>query len=543
MEISENSDFNSEKVRRKPVQTDLKHSSEIYKLLVAAVEDYAIFALDPKGIILTWNLGAERLKGYRPEEVIGTSFTRFYSQKDIDNHHPESELLIAAEKGKYEEEGWRIRKDGSQFWANIVITALRDENGALLGFGKVTRDLTGRKRAETILRESEERFRLMVESVPDYAIFMLDPKGNIATWNKGAERNKGYKAEEIIGRHFSTFYPPEDIKSEKPARELREAVNGGRFEEEGWRIRKDGSRFWASVVITPIFDKVGELRGFAKVTRDLTERKIAEDELRAAYSDLEKRVEDRTRELSAAKARAEEAVTARDRFFSIASHELKTPLSSLKLQTQIRLRKVAKGDFSDFTTDRIAELCADDEKQIGRLSFLVDNMLDISKLTAGSFQLSFSDDVDLGELVQSAIKRMQPILDSAGNTVTFSANQHVRGRWDSHRLEQVITNLLSNAAKYAPGKLVEVTVDGEPNRARITVTDHGSGIAKKDGARVFQPFERASNDINVSGLGLGLYIIKQIVDAHGGTIRLKSEIDKGSSFIVELPVNFDSGGR
>jgi len=525
---------------RSPDELPPAPPEEIFRLLVDAVQDYAIFALDVEGNIVTWNLGGQSLKGYLPEEVIGTNFRRFYTREDIDRGHPEAELKEAAEKGKYEEEGWRVKKDGSYFWANVVITALRNEDGVLRGFGKVTRDLTQKRKAELNLKESEERFRQLVESVPDYAIFRLDPQGNIATWNKGAERNKGYKAEEIIGLHFSKFYPEEDIKNGKPAMELREAVVNGRYEEEGWRLKKDGSRFWASVVITPIFDK-GELKGFAKVTRNLTERKIAEDQLRNAYMDLERRIEERTRELTKSKLRAENAVKARDQFFSIASHELKTPLTSLKLQTQIRLYKIAKGDFSEFASDRIAKLFVDDKRQIERLSFLVDNMLDISNVTSGAFKLTYDKDVDLNELVKEVLKRMEPILGEVRCVGTLESVRSIYGSWDRHRIEQVITNLLSNAAKYAPGKPVKITVDGDSKMAKILVTDQGPGISGENQARIFQPFERIKSTSEVTGLGLGLFIIKQIVEAHNGTIRLESELTKGSTFIVELPIESECG--
>ena len=247
-----------------------------FRLLVHGVLDYGIFMLDPAGYITTWNAGAERIKGYSAEEIIGQHFSVFYPPVDLADGKPARELEIAVAEGRLEDEGWRIRKDGTRFWANVVITALFDEQGVLQGFGKVTRDLTERRAAEERLRRSEEHFRLLVQGVLDYGIFMLDPAGHISSWNAGAERIKGYSAEEIIGQHFSVFYPPEDIAAEKPARELETAIAEGRLEDEGWRIRKDGTRFWANVVITALFNEHGELRGFGKVTRDMTERRGAE---------------------------------------------------------------------------------------------------------------------------------------------------------------------------------------------------------------------------------------------------------------------------
>jgi len=258
----------------------LRENEDHFRQLVAGVRDYAVFLLDPQGTVLTWNCGAERIKGYRPEDIIGRHFSRFYPREAVASGWPAHELKVAESTGRFEDEGWRVRKDGSRFWANVVITALRGENGELRGFLKITRDLTDRKQAEEKLRHSEERFRLMVESVRDYAIFMLDPQGRVATWNAGAERLKGYTADEIIGEHFSRFYPAETIARGWPDEELRRAIADGRIEDEGWRMRKDGSRFWANVVITALYDENGALRGFAKVTRDLTERRAAEENAR-----------------------------------------------------------------------------------------------------------------------------------------------------------------------------------------------------------------------------------------------------------------------
>src|SRR5262245_34582198 len=265
---------------REPAGNGSPGSEQDFARVVAGVRDYAIFLLDEKGNIRTWNAGAERIKGYRAEEIVGQHFSVFYPKDLVVSEWPAHELRVAAETGRFEEESWRIRKDGSRFWANVVITALRNGSGVVHGFLKITRDLTDRKQAEEKLRLNEERFRLMVEGVRDYAIFMLSPKGVVTTWNAGAERIKGYKADEIIGEHFSRFYPAESVARGWPAEELQRATAQGRFEDEGWRVRKDGSQFWASVVITALWDDSGMLVGFGKVTRDLTERKQAEENAR-----------------------------------------------------------------------------------------------------------------------------------------------------------------------------------------------------------------------------------------------------------------------
>jgi PAS domain S-box-containing protein len=261
-------------------EADLRQSEEQFGKLVAGVRDYAIFILDRQGNVATWNAGAQHIKGYTAEEIIGRHFSRFYPRDAVSSGWPAHELEVASATGRFEDEGWRVRQDGTRFWASVVITTLRDEAGAVRGFLKITRDLTDRKQAEEKLRLSEERFRLLVEGVQDYAIFMLDPQGRVVTWNAGAERLKGYAAGEIIGRHFSRFYPPEVVARGWPDEELRRAAAEGRFEDEGWRVRQDGTRFWGNVVITALRDEAGTLRGFAKVTRDLTARRQAEADAR-----------------------------------------------------------------------------------------------------------------------------------------------------------------------------------------------------------------------------------------------------------------------
>jgi len=248
-------------------------------LNVASVTDYAIFMLDPQGTITSWNLGAERAKGYRADEAIGSNLSIFYTPEDQAAGRPMRLLRRAQDEGRVEDEGWRVRKDGSHFWADVVITRVNDRNGKLIGFAKVTRDMTERRREEEQLRQAEERLRLMIESVQEYAIFMLDRQGRVASWNRGAEHIKGYTAQEIVGQHFSRFYPPEEISAGKPERELEIASAKGRFEEEGWRVRKDGSRFWANVVLSATRNREGALIGFTKITRDLSERKRAAEEM------------------------------------------------------------------------------------------------------------------------------------------------------------------------------------------------------------------------------------------------------------------------
>jgi PAS domain S-box-containing protein len=258
-------------------EEELRRAEERFHHLVDAVTDYAIFLLDAQGCVATWNAGARRTKGYTEGEVVGQHFSVFYPAEDRAAQKPERILDIVRNHGRYEEEGFRVRKDGTQFWASVTITALRDETGTVTGFAKVTRDLTERKRSEEELRRSEEKFRLLVECVEDYAIYMLDPGGNVTTWNRGAGRMTGYSAEEIMGKNFAVFFPPEDVEAGKASSELATALRDGHTEDEGWRVRKDGTHFWANATLTALRDGHGEHIGFAKVTRDLTLRREAEE--------------------------------------------------------------------------------------------------------------------------------------------------------------------------------------------------------------------------------------------------------------------------
>jgi PAS domain S-box-containing protein len=244
-------------------------SDDAFRLLVQSIVDYAIYMLDPTGIVTSWNAGAERIKGFQAGEIVGKHFSTFYTPEDREAGKPEQVLETARREGKFEGEGWRVRKDGSRFWASVVVDRINDETGKLVGFAKITRDMTEKQ----ALMEAERTFRLLVQGVTDYAIFMLDPGGMVTNWNAGAQRIKGYAPEEIVGKHFSTFYTPEDAEAGVPKRALETAREMGRYEAEGWRVRKDGTRFWASVVLDAIRDDDGKLIGFAKITRDMTEKR------------------------------------------------------------------------------------------------------------------------------------------------------------------------------------------------------------------------------------------------------------------------------
>ncbi|HET9451235.1 MAG TPA: PAS domain-containing sensor histidine kinase, partial [Aggregicoccus sp.] len=476
-------------------------TTELLRLLIDSVQDYALLTLDPQGHIVSWNLGAQRIKGYSAEDIIGSHFSRFYPPEDLLAGKPKMELEVASRDGRFEDEGWRVRKDGTRFWANVIITALRDESGELRGFAKVTRDFTERKRADEALRQSEERFRLIVECVQDYAIFMLDPQGHIATWNRGAQRIKGYRAEEIIGSHFSRFYPEEEVRAGKPDMELVVATRDGRFEEEGWRVRKDGSLFWASVVITALRDGSGELRGFAKVTRDFTDRKRAEEQ----------------RELHGLR----EAVRARDEFLSVASHELKTPLTPIQLKLSGLLLSLRRNPSEGIPTSRLERDLEIAGRQVKRLSDLVEELLDVSRISTGLLRLEPAP-MELTALVREVVARYAPQAAAAGSTLELQADGAVNGTWDRQRLEQVVTNLVTNAIKYGGGQPIRVQVSLEEAHAVLRVQDRGIGIPLEQQPHIFERFVRAVSERHFGGLGLGLFIAQQITEGHGGHIEVHS---------------------
>lgn len=504
-------------------------------LLVDAVQDYAIFLLGPTGLIRSWNRGAARIMGYASEEILGEPFSRFYTKEDLEARKPERELEIARAEGRVEDEGWRVRRDGRRFWANTVITALKTESGDLFGFAKVTRDLTERKNAEERQRESEELIGLLIDSVRDYAIFILDPEGKVATWNLGARRIKGYEADEIIGRHFSAFYPEEDLADRKPERELALAREHGAIEDEGWRIRKDGTRFWANVVITAVHDTSGRLRGFVKVTRDVTEKRQAEQTRLAMLEQREKLlvVEDERRRAEASYQAAHESNRAKDEFLMTLSHELRTPMTAVLGWARL-LPEMTPGD------PLFAEAVASISRSAALQARLIDDILDISRIVAGKLHLS-DDIVDVERLVRDAADsvRARVVQRSISLTTTFDSDVgSIVG--DSARLNQILLNLLTNAVKFTPaGGRIEVSARRLDSLVKIVVRDSGEGIDADYLEKVFEPFRQAENPrVRIhGGLGLGLSIVRRLAEAHGGTVQAESEgPGKGSTFTVTLPV-------
>lgn len=492
--------------------------------------NFSSIATDEKGVIQLFNVGAERMLGYSAAEVVDQ-----ITPADISD--PQEVILrageLSAELGTTITPGFEalafkasrgiediyeltyIRKDGTRFPAIVSVTALRDAQQAVIGYLLIGTDNSARKHAEEKLRSTTESFRLMVESVSDYAIVMLDPEGRVVSWNTGAQRIKGFQSEEIVGRHFEVFYPEEDVASGKPAADLELACASGRHEDECWRVRKDGSLFWANIVFTAIRDQAGELRGFAKLTRDLTER----NKIEAA--------------LTNAKALAEKANLAKSEFLSSMSHELRSPLNAILGFAQL------------MESDSPPPTAAQGESIIQILNAgwylleLINEVLDLSAVESGKLSMSL-EPVLLNDLLLECQSMVEPLAQRRGISMTFPRVEDqycVSG--DRTRIKQVLINLLTNAIKYN-GAGGSVTVVCAPNtltgRVQITVRDTGAGLPPEKLAQLFQPFNRLGQETGAEeGTGIGLVVSKRLVELMDGEISVQSTVGTGSVFTVELP--------
>ena len=499
--------------------TGFSQGQEDFRVLIDSIKDYGIFMMDPSGFIKSWNTGAEKIKGYRADEVIGKHFSIFYPEEDKAIGHPAKELQIASREGRYEEEGWRIKKDGSRFWANIIITRLLGEDGKIIGYSKITRDLTERKNSENALRESEERFRLMIESVKDYAILMLDSEGNVISWNEGAERIKGWKPKEIIGRHFSIFYPPQDVKNGKPENELKVAAREGRFEDLGWRMRKDGSRFFANVIITALKDDRGNIRGFSKVTRDITDKKNAEDEIKRAYNELEKRVLDRTHALTVANRELES-------FSYSVSHDLRAPLRSMDGFSQALLSK-----YGDQLDERGKDYLKRIRESSQRMGLLIEDILNLSKLGRSSITKSM---VDVTAVARELCQKYQFEYQERFECVIAPG---IRAFADESMLKIALDNLIQNSFKYThkvEHPRIEIGVSTKQNKTVYFIQDNGAGFDMAFSDKLFIPFQRLHSEKDYPGTGIGLASVKRVISRHGGDIWMMGEVGKGATFYFTL---------
>ena len=489
-----------------------------FELLVQSVTDYAIYMLDPTGKVTSWNAGARRFKGYEADEIIGEHFSRFYTPEERDRI-PKLALETAEREGRFEAEGWRVRKDGTRFWANVVIDPIWDPEGKLVGFAKVTRDLTERRAAEEELRRSEERFRLLVQSVTDYAIYMLDPEGKVSSWNAGAERFKGYAADEIIGEHFSRFYSQEDRAAGIPKTALEAARREGRFEAEGWRVRKDGTRFWANVVIDPIRTPDGRLLGFAKITRDLTERKRSQEEL------------ERTREAFFQSQKME----AIGKLTGGVAHDFNNLLSVVLGSLSLAQRRLKEG------VD-VSGLIANAVKAAERGASLTQRMLAFARKQDLTLEA-----VDLSDLVRGMAELMQRTI---GPGITIDTRFPLilpKVRADSRQLELALINLAVNARDAMPqGGTITIAAQRESlasaeaglapgEYVRLSVIDEGEGMTEQVLAQATEPFF-TTKGIG-KGTGLGLPMVQGLAQQSGGKFLLTSVEGEGTTAEIWLRVS------
>jgi PAS domain S-box-containing protein len=513
-----------------PIKPDVKRSlplslapgsDQLFRVLVEGVIDYAIFLLDTDGRVTTWNAGAERIKGYKANEIIGSHFSRFYTEEDWAARVPERALRTAKETGRFEIEGWRVRKDGSRFWANVVIDAIRDRDGQLIAFAKVTRDMTEGVGAQTALRESEERFRILVQGVADYAIYMLDPEGRITNWNLGGERIKGYSANEIVGQHFSIFFTEEDRARGEPGREIATAAREGKFEGEGWRVRKDGTIFWAGVVVDRILDQNGKLLGFAKITRDMTEKKKAEEELERARAAL-------------AQAQKMEAI---GQLTGGVAHDFNNLLTvitnSLDLLLDPRRDEPQKRRIVDIA-QRAAERGAKLNQQLlafSRRQPLRSEPHNVNALIGGfeavlrrACREPIEFDLDLAPAPVAATIDAQQFETALLNLVVnardaMPAGGSLRIATRIETIEQARARTMSDIA---PGRYV-----------KVSVSDTGEGMTAEVIGHAFEPFF-TTKEVG-KGSGLGLSQVYGFVAQSGGHVAIDSTPGVGTAVTLFLP--------
>jgi len=494
-------------------------NSETYRLLVNSITDYAIFMLDRNGLVASWNAGAKRFKGYEASEILGEHFSRFYTEEDRKAGLPEMTLRTVVEQGRFEDEGWRVRKDGTRFWAHVVIDPIRDNEGAITGYAKITRDLTDRRNARAALRNSEEQFRRLVQGVTDYAIYMLDPAGNVESWNAGAERIKGYLPHEIIGTHFSRFYTEEDRLAGIPDQGLAAAARDGHWEQEGTRVRKDGSHFQAHVIIDAIHDETGELVGFAKVTRDVTERKRTQQALEQAQQAL---------------------------------------FQSQKMESLGQLTGGVAHDFNNLLSVIMnsLELLRNRLPEDARAQALLDNAMHGAERGARLIRhmLAFARRQELKVEAVSLQRLIPGLVEIIDRSVGPGINVEVHipqalppVRTDPNQLETAILNLALNARDAMPegGRIVisarmhtgtaSTPLDLRPGHyVVISVSDTGTGMDEVALMRAPEPFFTTKGA--GKGTGLGLSMVQGLAEQSGGKLQITSQLGYGTTVSVWLAV-------
>jgi PAS domain S-box-containing protein len=497
---------------------DTHVTAERFQLLINAVTDYAIYMLDADGYVATWNPGARRFKGYEAEEIIGRHFSTFFTDEDREAGVPATALRTAAAEGRFEAEGWRVRKDGTRFWVNAVLDPIRDNEGKLIGFAKITRDDTEKRQAQLALMESERRFRTLVQGVKDYALYMLDPDGRVSNWNTGAEAIKGYRAEEIVGQHFSRFYTEEDRADGAPQRALATALAEGKYENEAWRVRKDGTRFYASVVIDPIHDEDGTLIGFAKITRDITERRKANEALEETRAAL---------------------------------------FQSQKLQALGELTGGVAHDFNNLMTviRGSAELLTrpglSEEKRARYLQAILDTADRASTLT--SHLLAFGRRQALKPEVVDLNLRLDAFAEMLGRTLGGQLEVRLElaaslppVEVDLAQLETALLNAAFNARDAMPeGGILTLATRHLPaegvGEVMVEIADTGSGMSAEVLDRAFEPFF-TTKPVG-EGTGLGLSQIHGFAAQAGGRAEIRSAPGEGTAVRIILPATEKAFGR
>jgi PAS domain S-box-containing protein len=503
---------------RKRVQDALLESERRFRLLVEGVADYAIYMLDPSGVVTNWNLGAKRIKGYEADEIIGRHFSTFYTKEDREGGLPIRALTAAREQGRYEAEGWRVRKDGSRFWASVVIDAIRGEDGELIGFAKITRDITERRAAQEALQESERQFRTLVGGVTDHALFMLDPNGVVTNWNVGGERIKGYKASEIVGQHFSRFYTDADRWAGVPARALATASEEGKYEAEGWRVRKDGSLFWASVVIDAIRAEDGRLLGFAKITRDVTERREAQLKLDQAQAQLAQ----------------SQKLEALGQLTGGVAHDFNNLLMIVSGHAQLLKTRIADNPKAlqsvaaiEAATQR-GEALTRQLLSFARRQRLEPTAIDLSERLAAFRQLLANAVRKDVKLVIDAPSQVWPVRADANELELALVNLAVNGR-DAMPEGGTLTIGARNTS-LAAGEVRDVP---QGDFVAVSVTDTGVGIPADILSKVFEPF--FTTKAVDKGTGLGLSQVYGFAHQSGGGVTISSELGKGACITLYLP--------
>jgi len=497
--------------------TDLAQADR-FQLLVSAVKDYAIYLLDSEGRVATWNIGAQLFKGYTADEIVGRHFSTFYTDEDRAAGLPERALHTAATNGRFESEGWRVRKDGTRFWTHVVIDPVI-EDGEVIGYAKITRDVSEQRAADRALYESEQRFRLLVQGVKDYAIYMLDPEGNITNWNAGAEAIKGYAADEIIGRHFSLFYTPEDREAGAPARALATALREGKFSGEAQRVRKNGERFWASVLIDPIHDETGKLLGFAKVTRDISEKRRAEEEL------------ERSRE-ALVQAQKMEAI---GRLTGGVAHDFNNLLTVIRASADFLRRPNVPEEKRTRYVEAIAETAERAATLTGQLlAFarrqpLQPEVFDVCTRLRGLHRI-------IGSMIGSSVT-IQNDLPETEHLVEADPTQ----------FDTAILNMVINARDAMPrGGTIRIgarIVGGVPAVrghaaasgafVAVDISDDGTGMSPETLQKIFEPFF-TTKPVD-KGTGLGLSQVYGFAKQSRGEIDVASQLDVGTTFTLYLP--------